>query len=153
MINFPLKEQWSRQLFFVDKIWKGLGFYPVYKLNNYPIIVLYGLAENIGVFDGRQRTYYSKRSSQKFTLICVGSHAPLTHAFVQLFSRAKSLQPHELYNLLCSSVHRIFQARIMELVSSSYSRGGEGNGNPLQYTFLGNPMDRGAWQATVLWGH
>ena len=25
----------------------------------------------------------------------------------------------------------------------------EGNGNPLQYSYLGNPMDRGAWQATV----
>ena len=25
----------------------------------------------------------------------------------------------------------------------------EGNGNPLQYSRLGNPMDRGAWQATV----
>ena len=26
---------------------------------------------------------------------------------------------------------------------------GEGNVNPLQYSCLGNPMDRGAWQATV----
>ena len=26
---------------------------------------------------------------------------------------------------------------------------GEGNGNPLQYSHLENPMDRGAWQATV----
>ena len=26
---------------------------------------------------------------------------------------------------------------------------GEENGNPLQYSSLGNPMDRGAWQATV----
>ena len=26
---------------------------------------------------------------------------------------------------------------------------GEGNGNPLQYYCLGNPMDRGAWQAAV----
>ena len=26
---------------------------------------------------------------------------------------------------------------------------GEGNGNLLQYSYLGNPMDRGAWQATV----
>ena len=26
---------------------------------------------------------------------------------------------------------------------------GEGNGNPLQYSCLGNLMDRGAWQATV----
>ena len=26
---------------------------------------------------------------------------------------------------------------------------GEGNGKPLQSSCLGNPMDRGAWQATV----
>ena len=26
---------------------------------------------------------------------------------------------------------------------------GERNGNPLQYSCLGNPMDREAWQATV----
>ena len=26
---------------------------------------------------------------------------------------------------------------------------GEGNGNPLQYACQENPMDRGAWQATV----
>ena len=26
---------------------------------------------------------------------------------------------------------------------------GEGNGNPLQYSCLGKPIDRGAWQATV----
>ena len=26
---------------------------------------------------------------------------------------------------------------------------GEGNGNPLQYSSLENPMDGGAWQATV----
>ena len=31
---------------------------------------------------------------------------------------------------------------------------GEGNGSPLQYSCLGNPMDREAWQATVSpWGH
>ena len=26
---------------------------------------------------------------------------------------------------------------------------GRGNGDPLQYSFLENPMDRGAWRATV----
>ena len=35
----------------------------------------------------------------------------------------------------------------------SISRSGrslrKGNGNPLQYSCLGNPMDREAWQATV----
>ena len=29
---------------------------------------------------------------------------------------------------------------------------GEGNGNPLQYSFLENPMDRGAWWAIVSGG-
>ena len=28
---------------------------------------------------------------------------------------------------------------------------GEGNGNPLQYFCLGNPMDRGAHEVTVHW--
>ena len=28
-----------------------------------------------------------------------------------------------------------------------YARGG--NGNPLQFSCLGNPMDRGTWRATV----
>ena len=28
---------------------------------------------------------------------------------------------------------------------------GEGNSNPLQYSSLGNPKDRGAWRATVHW--
>ena len=26
---------------------------------------------------------------------------------------------------------------------------GEGNGNPLQYSFLENPIDRGVWWATI----
>ena len=29
---------------------------------------------------------------------------------------------------------------------------GVGNGNPLQYSCLGNPMVREAWRTTVLWG-
>ena len=28
---------------------------------------------------------------------------------------------------------------------------GGGHGNPLQYSCLENPMDRGAWRATVQW--
>ena len=28
---------------------------------------------------------------------------------------------------------------------------GEGNGNPLQYSHLENPMDTGAWQATYIY--
>ena len=35
----------------------------------------------------------------------------------------------------------------MVFISTSYTIG-EGNGNPLQYSRLENPMDRGAWRAT-----
>ena len=34
------------------------------------------------------------------------------------------------------------------ILVSGRSPGGE-SGNPLQYSCLGNPMDRGAWQVTV----
>ena len=37
----------------------------------------------------------------------------------------------------------------MSLISGLGRSPGEGNGNPLQYSYLGNPMDRGAWWATV----
>ena len=35
------------------------------------------------------------------------------------------------------------------LIPGSGRSPGEGNGNPLQYSCLGNPMDREAWWATV----
>ena len=37
----------------------------------------------------------------------------------------------------------------LALVPESGRCPGEGNGNPLQYSCLQNPMDRGDWQATV----
>ena len=35
------------------------------------------------------------------------------------------------------------------LIPGSRRWPGEGNGNPLQYSCLGNPMGTGVWQATV----
>ena len=35
------------------------------------------------------------------------------------------------------------------LIPGSERSPGRGNGNPLQYSCLGNPTDRGAWQATA----
>ena len=46
------------------------------------------------------------------------------------------------YLLLCS-------AEDMGLIPGLGRCPGEGNGNPLQYSCLGNPMDRGTWQGTV----
>ena len=42
-----------------------------------------------------------------------------------------------------------WNARDAGLIPGSERSPGEGNGNPLQYSSLENPMDRGAWWATV----
>ena len=36
-----------------------------------------------------------------------------------------------------------------DTINTTTKRSEEGNDNPLQYSCLENPMDRGAWQATV----
>ena len=44
-----------------------------------------------------------------------------------------------------------YTCNVGDLGSISESRRfpGEGNDNPLQYSYLENPMDKGAWWATV----
>ena len=59
-----------------------------------------------------------------------------------------------LYNFLgfsCSSVGKesVCNAGDVSSIPGSGRSPGEENGNPLQYSCLGNPMDRGGWQATV----
>ena len=39
----------------------------------------------------------------------------------------------------------------MALIPETERSSGEGNGNPLQYSCLRNPMDKGVWWATVHW--
>ena len=41
------------------------------------------------------------------------------------------------------------QSRKVVLIPGSGRSPGGGHGNPLQYSCLKNPMNRGAWQATV----
>ena len=41
------------------------------------------------------------------------------------------------------------QAGDVGSVSGSGRAPGEGNGKPLQYSYLGNPLERGPWRATV----
>ena len=42
-----------------------------------------------------------------------------------------------------------YSAEDLGSIPGSERSPGEGNGNPLQYSCLGNPMDRVAWWATV----
>ena len=47
------------------------------------------------------------------------------------------------------SLGPIVNAGDVGLIPGSGRSLGGGNGNPLQYSCLGNPMDRQGWQATV----
>ena len=48
-----------------------------------------------------------------------------------------------------SVVRNLLSANAGDMTSGSERSPGEKNGKPLQYSCLENPMDRGAWQATV----
>ena len=51
----------------------------------------------------------------------------------------------------CSSVGKesAYSAGDLGSIPGSGRSPGEGNGNPLQYSCLGNPMDRETWRAIV----
>ena len=55
-----------------------------------------------------------------------------------LFLKMYPIQPHQFLAVLDSKGMRAY-----------VHTNGEGNGTPLQYSCLENPMDRGAWQAAV----
>ena len=62
--------------------------------------------------------------------------------------------PEELQYLACISSQMVLVvknllANIGDLRDGSGRSPGEGHGNPPQYSCLENPMDRGAWRATV----
>ena len=46
-------------------------------------------------------------------------------------------------------VHWVFTVNLHNVLYVNYVSIGEGNGNPLQYSCLENPMDWGSWWATV----
>ena len=50
-----------------------------------------------------------------------------------------------------AAVHGVVKSRtrLSDFPFTSLSCIGEGNGNPLQYSCLENPMDGGAWKAAV----
>ena len=50
--------------------------------------------------------------------------------------------------LLSIGSHRVGHDKMTSYFHFPLSCIGEGNGNPLQYSLLENPMERGAWQAT-----
>ena len=52
-------------------------------------------------------------------------------------------------SLVAQIVKNLLAMQDLGLISGSGRSSGEGNGSPLQYSCLENPMDKGAWQSTV----
>ena len=52
-------------------------------------------------------------------------------------------------SLVAQAVESAYNAGDLGLIPGWGRSPGEGNGNPLQYPCLENPMDRAAWWATV----
>ena len=61
------------------------------------------------------------------------------------------MKSHDLYSQLPCSSHSKESSCNVDLGSIPALGGSsrEGNDNPLQYSCLENPLDKGAWQATV----
>ena len=60
-----------------------------------------------------------------------------------------SSHPSQVALVVKNSLANAGDIRVKGLILGLGRSLGEGHGNPLQYSCLENPMDRGAWQATV----
>ena len=84
---------------------------------------------------------------------------PYTHPYLKFFSSSKDISHVGLGPTLMTSDFpggsegKVSAYNVGDLGSiPGLGRSlGEGKGNPLQYSCLENPMDRGSWQATVHW--
>ena len=70
-----------------------------------------------------------------------------THTHTHLYT---SMHIHTWTSLVAQTVKRLaYNAGDLGSIPGSGRSSGEGNGTPLQYSCLENPMERGAWWATV----
>ena len=88
------------------------------------------------------------------TMICGESMSSKTAAASVLgtnsgISACLTPASHALQTTLEAGDNVSLQQHRADLFPDQEKPPGEGNGYPLQYSWLENPMDRGAWQATV----
>ena len=73
-----------------------------------------------------------------------------THINIHLYTFLYTCTPaHISFSGYSDSKESAYNAGDQGLIPGSQRYPGEGNGNPLHYSWLENSMDRGAWRATV----
>ena len=102
------------------------------------------------------RGYVQKVSSKSFSIFSLNapisfySWVNLKFSFYWIFnSLIVSLNSFQMSHNFSILPKLFFLSYMFHLCLNSTHEHGEGNGNPLQYSCLENPMDRGAWWATV----
>ena len=69
--------------------------------------------------------------------------------YIKLWAKLTGSLSHQGFPGGSDSKESTFDEGDLGLIPGSGRSSGEGNGYPLQYSCLGNPVDRGAWWATV----
>ena len=97
--------------------------------------------------------YYSaiKRNKSESVVVRWMNLKPVTQSEVSQAEKNKYCILMHFWGFSQSSVGKSSACNAADpgLIPGSGRSPGEGNGNPLQYSCLENPMDRGAWWATV----
>ena len=87
------------------------------------------------------RTFHPKTMNFTFFSSAHGTFSSID----QILGHKSSLGKFKKIEIIPS----IFSDHNAVILDLNYRRKGEGNGTPLQYSCLENPMDRGAWWAAV----
>ena len=122
-----------------------------------PLLLLPSIFPSIRVFSNESAVKWPKYWSLSFNISPSNEHPGLNSFrmdwldLLAVQGTLKSLlQHHNWASLVAQRLKRLPAMRETWVRSLGWEDSpGEGNGNPLQYSCLENPMDRGAWWATV----
>ena len=96
--------------------------------------------------DKKSLAGYSPKGCKKSEMTEASQHACMG-SFCIIFYNCKNLQLPQNGGSVVKNLPD--NAGDLGLIPGCRRSPGEGTGNPLQYSCLGNSVDRGAWQATV----
>ena len=147
---FSRQEYWSCH-FLLLGIFQGLSLYLLsllhWQADSLPLYHLdYQLLSPLFL------TFHLATSLPPYTRLSIEHRHRPTRSHGQNLSSHTPLPPVQIthYPFIRVRIHLPIQETGDEgLISGSGRSPGGGNGNPIQYSSLGNPMDRGAWGAIV----